>query len=114
MQRNPRADRLDLIRVGVRRGGDLGKAWFSVTARLTPSVITAIASINEAEQRSVSDAEVAEVSFTAFTDRRRAENVGSRLVVRRVKRLQPLASDGSPPGVSALMKFPRSEGLSLT
>lgn len=89
------------------------KAWFSVTARMTPSVTAAITSIpadawqsieypnavyHEDEQRWVSDAEVAEVPFVAFTGRRRAEQVSCRLVVRRVKRLQPLASDGSEQG----------------
>ncbi len=89
------------------------KAWFSVTARMTKTVTAAIASINqddwvaikyphaiweEAEQRWISDAEVAEVSFTAFTGRRKAEHVTCRLVVRRVKRLQQLASDGTEQG----------------
>ena len=89
------------------------QAWFSVTARMTPSVTAAITSIDpdawkaieypnalydEDEQRWVSDAEVAEVSFMAFTGRRKAEHVACRLVVRRVKRLQPLASDGSEQG----------------
>src|SRR3546814_1684793 len=36
--------------------------------------------------------------FAAFTGRRRAEHVTCRLVVRRVKRLQPLASDGTEQG----------------
>lgn len=85
-------------------------AWFSVTARMTKSVTAAIAGIGEeawqpikypnaiweeAEQRWISDAEVAEVPFVAFTSRRKAEQVACRLVVRRVKRLQPLATDGS-------------------
>jgi hypothetical protein len=89
------------------------QAWFSVTARMTPSVSAAIAGIaddawtpisypravfDDAEQRFVSDAEVAEVGFTAFTGRRKNEHVSCRLVVRRVKRLQPLASDGSQQG----------------
>jgi len=89
------------------------RAWFSVTARMTPTVTTAIASIpadgwtpikyphaifDEAEQRWVSDAEVAEVPFVAFTGRRKAEHVTCRLVVRRVKRLQPQAGDGSEQG----------------
>lgn len=88
-------------------------AWFSVTARMTPSVTAAITSIDpdawnpikypnavydQDEQRWVSDAEVAEVPFVAFTGRRKAEHVPCRLVVRRVKRLQPLASDGSEQG----------------
>lgn len=89
------------------------KAWFSVTARMTKTVTTAIAGIeedawiaikypqavwDEAEQRWVSDAEVAEVPFTAFTGRRKAEHVTCRLIVRRVKRLQRLASDGTEQG----------------
>jgi hypothetical protein len=58
---------------------------FSITARSSPAVSTAIASIradawtpihypnavwDEAEQRLISDAEIAEVPFTAFTSRR--------------------------------------------
>jgi hypothetical protein len=88
-------------------------AWFSVTARMNPAVLRAITSIgdgswtpiaypnavfDEAEQRWVSDAEVAEIPFTAFTGRRKAEHVSCRLIVRRVKRLQPLAGDGTEQG----------------
>ena len=36
-----------------------------------------------------SDAEVTEIDYTAFTSRRTAEHVTARLIVRRVKRLQP-------------------------
>ncbi len=83
-----------------RRAG----AGFSITARLTKTVARAITSIDEAawtpirypnaiydqdEQRWVSDAEVAEVSFTAFTGRRRREHITARLIVRRVRRLNP-------------------------
>lgn len=86
------------------------QAWYSVTARMTASVVKAITTIaedawipikypnavfDEDEQRWVSDAEVAEIAFTAFTGRRKSERVACRLIVRRVKRLQPLASDGS-------------------
>jgi len=89
------------------------RTWFSVTARMTKTVTAAIASIaeddwqpikypnaiwEEAEQRWVSDAEVAEVPFVAFTGRRKAEHVTCRLIVRRVKRLQPLASNGTEQG----------------
>ena len=89
------------IIAAARRAG----ARFSVTARQTPAVTTAIAGIDEhawtpihypnavfdeAEQRWISDAEVAEVAFTAFTGRRRAEHVTARLIVRRVKRLNPI------------------------
>jgi hypothetical protein len=90
----------DII-AAARRAG----ARFSVTARQTPAVITAVAGIGEQawtpihypnavfdadEQRWISDAEVAEVPFTAFTGRRRAEQVTARLIVRRVRRLNPV------------------------
>ena len=83
-----------------RRGG----ARFSVTARMNPTVATAISSIEESawtpihypnaiwdhdEQRFISDAQVAEVPFTAFTSRRKADHISGRLIVRRVKRLNP-------------------------
>jgi len=91
----------DIIDV-CRRAG----ARFSITARLTKTVIKAITSIDdqawvairypnavfdEDEQRWVSDAEVAEIGFTAFTGRRKAEHVTARLIVRRVRRLNPKA-----------------------
>jgi Transposase DDE domain group 1 len=83
-----------------RRAG----ARFSVTVRHTPAVITAIAGIDEAawtpiryrdavwdhdEGRWISEAEVAEIGFTAFTGRRQSEQVSARLIVRRVRRLNP-------------------------
>jgi hypothetical protein len=84
-----------------RRAG----AKFSVTARMNPSVTRAIASIeadawtpihypnafvDEDTGQLVSDAEVAEVPvFTAFTSRRKHEHITARLIVRRVKRLNP-------------------------
>lgn len=90
------------------------QVWFSVTARMDPKVKATIATISEdawtaikypnalweegeqpGEGYWVSDAEVAEVPFTAFTGRRKADHVACRLVVRRVKRLQPLACDGT-------------------
>lgn len=79
-------------------------ARFSVTVRSNPSVRAAITSISEdawvpiayphalwdeADQRWISDAQVAEVDYVAFTGRRKAEHVPGRLVVRRVKRLNP-------------------------
>ncbi|MGH3366388.1 MAG: IS1380 family transposase [Nocardioidaceae bacterium] len=82
------------------------KARFSVTARMNPSVRAAIAGIaedawtpirypnavyDEDEGRWISDAEVAEVVFTAFTSRRKADHVTARLIVRRVTRLNPAA-----------------------
>jgi hypothetical protein len=93
------------------------KAWFSVTTRMTKTVTAAIASIPAEAWRPikypnaiwepgeqpgdghwVSDAEVAEIGFTAFTGRRKHEHVTCRLIVRRVKRLQPLACDGTEQG----------------
>jgi len=83
-----------------RRGG----ARFSITARINPTVVKAISGIAESawipihypnaiwdedEQRLVSDAEVAEVPFTAFTSRRKADHISARLIVRRVRRLNP-------------------------
>jgi hypothetical protein len=81
-----------------RRAG----ARFSITARLTPTVVKAICAIphdawipirypnaiwDEDEQRWVSDAEVAETVLTAFTGRRKRDHVTARLIVRRVRRL---------------------------
>jgi hypothetical protein len=92
-----------------RRAG----ARFSVTARMTPTVKTAIASISDHAWTPihypdafvdtdtgelVSDAEVAEVPFTAFTGRRKAEHVTGRLIVRRVRRLNPATAPAVPDG----------------
>lgn len=88
-------------------------AWFSVTARMDPKVKAAITAIDEdawtsieypnavwedSEQRWISDAQVAEIDYVAFTGRRKSQHVRCRLVIRRVARLQPLASDGSVQG----------------
>jgi len=88
-------------------------AWFSVTVRMDAKVTAAISGIDEQawttiryphaiwdpdEQRWVSDAQVAEVGFTAFTSRRKSQQVACRLVVRRVKRLAPKAGDGTVQG----------------
>lgn len=85
------------------------KVWFSVTARMDAQVTAAIAGIGEQawtpiryphavfddeEQRWISDAEVAEIEFTAFTSRRKRDHLPCRLVVRRVKRLNPAANAG--------------------
>ncbi|HEY5150515.1 MAG TPA: IS1380 family transposase [Mycobacterium sp.] len=83
-----------------RRGG----ARFSITARKDRAVTAAIGAIpdtawtairypkaifDEELQQWVSDAEVAEVPFTAFTSRRRADHVTARLIVRRVRDANP-------------------------
>jgi hypothetical protein len=80
----------------VRRAG----ARFSVTARMDAKVQVACQSItadawvdikypqaiwDEAEQRWISDAQIAEVPYTAFEHTRQA--ISARLIVRRVKRL---------------------------
>jgi len=81
------------------------KVRFSITARMNPAVSKAITSIDELawtpisypnavwdddEQRLISDAEIAEVPFVAFTSRRKTEHITGRLIVRRVKRLNPV------------------------
>jgi Transposase DDE domain group 1 len=83
-----------------RRGG----ARFSITARMDAAVKKAVAAIGEDAwtpirypqavwddegQCWISDAEVAEVGFTAFTSRRKCDHIPARLIVRRVKRLNP-------------------------
>ncbi|MCX5317552.1 IS1380 family transposase [Streptomyces sp. NBC_00154] len=79
-------------------------ARFSVTARMNASIKRAIATIDEDAwtaikypkavwdeegQCWVSDAEIAEVEYTAFTSRPKKQQVTARLIVRRVKRLNP-------------------------
>lgn len=84
-------------------------ARFSITAGMNPAVRTAITGIDqdawttikypnaiwdEDEQRWVSDAQIAEVPFTAFTGRLKRLQVTARLIVHRVKRLNPKAAAG--------------------
>ena len=86
-----------------------GKAWFSVTVRMNPAVTRAITAIpekawttiryprglwDEQEQRWLSEAQVAETTFTAFTSAPKKWQVTCRLVVRRVQRLNPAAAAG--------------------
>jgi hypothetical protein len=76
----------------------------SVTVRMDPAVKAAIASIpedawtmieytdsirDETTGQLISKAEVAEVPFTAFRSRRKAERIEGRLVVRRIPDLNP-------------------------
>jgi len=85
------------------------KAWFSVTVRMNPSVRTAMTSIPDSswttirypnaiwepeDQRWISEAEVAETTFTAFISHPKKRQIPCRLVVRRVKRLNPGAKQG--------------------
>lgn len=84
-------------------------AEISVTVRLDPAIKRAISSIraeawttieytdavfDEAAGAWVSRAEVAEVPFTAFASRKKAERVSGRLVVRRIPDLNPKAENG--------------------
>jgi hypothetical protein len=80
------------------------RACFSVTARKDRAVTAAITLISEDAwtrirypkavfddqlQQWVSDAEVAEVPFTAFSSRGKAQQVSARLIVRRVRDANP-------------------------
>jgi hypothetical protein len=82
------------------------RARFSVTVRMDPKVRRAIATItddawtaikypnaiyDEQAGEWISDAEIAEVPYTAFASRR-AHRTDGRLLVRRVKRLNPKAT----------------------
>jgi hypothetical protein len=88
----------------VRRAG----AFFSVTVRMDPKVKAAIAAIpagawtpirypraiwDDQLCRWISDAEVAEVPYTAFTSKK-GKAITARLIVRRVKDLSPRAAAG--------------------
>jgi Transposase DDE domain group 1 len=91
--------------VAATRGG----ARFSITARQDSAVRKAIASIeagvwtpikytnavyDEDQQRWVSAAEVAEINYTAFTSRPKADQVTARLIVRRIPDLNPAHQHG--------------------
>jgi hypothetical protein len=84
-------------------------AHVSVTTGSNPSVSAAIAQIPETAWTPIhypdafvdtetgeliSDAEVAEIGYTAFTSRPQHQQVNGRLVVRRVKRLNPAHAAG--------------------
>ena len=88
----------------VRRAG----AFFSVTVQMNPHVRAAIAAIGEGAwtpvkypravwddqlRRWVSDAEVAETEYTAFTSKK-GQAITARLIVRRVKDLNHSAGQG--------------------
>jgi len=89
----------DVIAAAGRQG-----ACFSITARQDHAVRKAIAGIDAGawtpikytnaifdagQQRWISDAEVAEVTYTAFTSKPKAKQVTARLIVRRVKDMNP-------------------------
>ncbi len=96
--------RLDSAYYNHRVVAAIGKAGarFSITARMDQAVAKAIAGIDENawipikypqaiydqdEQRWISDAQVAEIPYTAFTST--GHRVSARLIVRRVNRLNP-------------------------
>lgn len=83
----------------------------SVTVRMDKAVKKTIATIDEQAWTGIkypqaiydedtdtwtSKAEIAEVSFTAFTSRKKAERIPGRLVVRRIPELNPKHGDGQP------------------
>ncbi|MDH6237490.1 IS1380 family transposase [Cryobacterium sp. CG_9.6] len=86
-------------------------AKVSITARMDPAVKRAIGTItddqwttinytdairDEATGAWISSAEVAEVVFTAFSSRKKAERIVGRLVVRRIPELNQKATEGQP------------------
>ncbi len=89
----------DVIAAATRQG-----ARFSITARQDQAVRAATATIaddtwttikytnaifDEDQQRWISDAEVAEIDYTAFTSKPKTKHVTARLIVRRVKDMNP-------------------------
>ena len=94
---------------GVAAAAARAGANVSLTVRMDPHVKKAIAGIAEDAWQTikytnsifddqsgkwVSVAEVAEVPFTAFTSKKKAERINGRLVVRRIPELNPKASSG--------------------
>jgi DDE family transposase len=84
-------------------------AEVSITVRMDPAVKRAIAGIAETAWTTIkytdalfdettgswiSKAQVAEVPFTAFTSKKKAEQIGGRLIVRRIPELNPKTSQG--------------------
>ncbi len=82
-----------------------------MTARMDPAVKRAVTTIedtawktieytdaifDEAANSWISRAEVAGIPFTAFSSRKKTEQVTGRLVVRRIPELNPKAGDGQP------------------
>ncbi len=102
------------------------RAWFSVTVRMNPSVRQAIAAIpadawttikypraiwDADEQRWISEAQVAETTFTAFTSHPKKRQVPCRLVVRRVERLNKATIAAAKRGQDQLFTSWRHHGF---
>jgi len=96
-----------VVGAAIRAGADV-----SLTVRMNPQVKAAIAAIAEAAWTTieypdavydeatggwVSRAQVAETPFTAFTSKKRTEQIPGRLVVRRIPDLNPRATTGQNP-----------------
>ncbi|HET9656033.1 MAG TPA: IS1380 family transposase [Kineosporiaceae bacterium] len=94
----------DIVATAARYG-----AAVSLTTGTNPSINTAITGIDENTWTSIhypnafvdedtgeliSDAQVAETPYTAFTGRTKKQQVTGRLIVRRVKRLNPKTAPG--------------------
>jgi hypothetical protein len=86
-------------------------AKVSITARMDPAVKRAIGTIpddgwttiqytnailEETSGTWISVADVAEIPFTAFTGRKKAERIEGRLIVRRIPELNPKEHEGQP------------------
>ena len=94
----------EVVNTARRKGAEV-----SITVRMDAKVKATIAQIpedawttiqytdaiyDEQTDRWVSKAEVAEIEFTAFTSKKKADQVPGRLVVRRIPDLNPKAADG--------------------
>jgi hypothetical protein len=93
-----------LVTAAIKAGAEV-----SVTVRMDPAVKRAITTItdqawttikypdaiyDEASARWISRAEVAEIGFTAFTSKKKADQIGGRLVIRRIPDLNAQAGTG--------------------
>ena len=102
------------------------KVWFSVTVRMNPAVRQAIGAIGDQawttirypraiwddhEQRWISEAQVAEIDFTAFTSHPKTRQVTCRLVVRRVQRLNKATIAAAQDGQDELFTSWRHHGF---
>ena len=94
-----------LVIRAIRKAG----AFFSVTVAMNPHVKAAISTIpgdawtpirypraiwDDQAGGWVSDAEVAEITYTAFTSKKKEDQVTARLIVRRVRALNKKAAEG--------------------